>query len=105
MNVRRRGAAYEREIAKDLKARGYDARRGQQFCGASGDADVIGLPGVHIECKRTNRLRLYEALQQSIDDARPGEIPTVWHRSDGNKTVVILRESDFLDLYERAHML
>lgn len=105
MNVRRRGAAYEREVANDLKARGYDAHRGQQYSGVNGDADVVGLPGVHIECKRTNRLRLYEALQQAINDARPGEIPTVWHRSDGHKTVVILRESDFLDLYERASML
>ena len=42
MNARRRGAAYEREIAHDLKERGYDARRGQQYSGANGDADVVG---------------------------------------------------------------
>lgn len=105
MNARLRGAGYEREIARDLRERGYDARRGQQYCGSNGDADVVGLPGIHIECKRTNRLRLYEALQQAIGDAKPGEIPTVWHRSDNHETVVILRESDFLDLYERTNML
>lgn len=47
----------ERELANLLKDRyGYDCRRGQQFCGSNGDADVVGLPGIHIECKRVEKL-------------------------------------------------
>ena len=53
------------ELAGRLRDHGCDCRRGQQFCGASGDADVTGLPGIHIECKRVERLNLQEAMEQS----------------------------------------
>lgn len=51
MNSRQKGAAGERELAKALRSHGFETRRGQQYCGSNGDADVVGLPGVHIECK------------------------------------------------------
>lgn len=38
---------------------------------------MVGLPGVHIEVKRTERLDLYGALDQARRDARPGELPIV----------------------------
>ena len=50
-NSRAKGKAGERELAKKLREFGVDARRGQQYSGANGDADVVGLQGVHIECK------------------------------------------------------
>ena len=56
MNSREKGKRGERELAGELRRHGYDARRGQQYCGANGDADVVGLPGLHIECKRVERL-------------------------------------------------
>lgn len=62
---REKGKRGERELAGKLRDHGYDCRRGQQFCGTSGDADVIGLPGIHIECKRVERLNLQEAMEQS----------------------------------------
>ena len=52
INSKRKGSNGEREIAKILRDHGYEARRGQQYSGANGDADVIGVPGVHIEVKR-----------------------------------------------------
>lgn len=48
MNSRNKGAAGERELAGKLRDYGYDARRGQQYSGANGDADVVGLPGIHL---------------------------------------------------------
>lgn len=51
MNSKAKGARFERLLASKLRDYGYDARRGQQYCGANGDADVIGLPGIHIEAK------------------------------------------------------
>lgn len=75
MNSRQKGAAGERELACILRDYGYNTRRGQQYSGANGDADVVGLPGIHIECKRVERLNISEAMNQSIRDARPGEIP------------------------------
>jgi Holliday junction resolvase len=100
---RDKGAAAEREVARILREHGFDgARRGQQFCGADGSADVVGLPGVHIECKRTEALRLWDALAQAKSDAREGEVPVVAHRPSRRPWVVILSLEDFLGLYGRA---
>ena len=45
---RDKGKRGERELAGKLREYGYDCRRGQQYAGANGDADVVGLPGIHI---------------------------------------------------------
>lgn len=102
MNSRDKGAKGEREIAHVLQGRGYDARRGQQYCGANGDADVVGLHGIHIEVKRTEALRIYEAMNQAKNDAREGEIPVVMHRRNKERWLAIMELEHFLDLYEEA---
>ena len=48
INSRRKGKAGELEWARLCREHGYDCRRGQQFSGSNGDADVVGLPGIHI---------------------------------------------------------
>ena len=73
VNSRRTGANFERSIANILKEYGYETRRGQQFSGLNGDADVVGLPDVHIECKAVENLNLYKAYEQSVRDAREGK--------------------------------
>lgn len=98
-NSRDKGARGERELANKLKDYGYDCRRGQQFCGANGDADVVGLPGIHIECKRVEKLNLYDAMAQSKHDARSGEIPAVMHRKNNCEWLVSLSLDDFMTLY------
>lgn len=102
MNSRNKGAAGERELAKKLREYGFDTRRGQQYCGANGDADVIGIDGMHIECKRTERLSLYEALDQAKHDARQGEMPIVMHRKNHCRWVAILDLDDLIDLWREA---
>lgn len=62
INSRQKGARGERELSSKLKENGFDTRRGQQYCGSNGDADVVGLPGIHIECKRVEKLNLYDAI-------------------------------------------
>ena len=99
MNSRAKGAAGERELAKKLREHGYDCRRGQQYCGANGDADVIGLPGIHIECKRVERLNIDEAMLQAIRDRREGEYPTVFHRKNNGKWMVTMLLDDWQEIY------
>lgn len=99
MNSRNKGAAGERELSNILKGYGYDTRRGQQFCGANGDADVVGISGLHIECKRVEKLNLEAALEQSKRDAREGEIPVVMHRKNRQDWKVTLSLKDFIDIY------
>lgn len=98
-NGREKGAAAEREVARILREYGYPARRGQQYCGGNGDADVEGLDGIHIEVKRREQFRLYPAMEQAKHDARDGEIPAVFHRRNGKSWVVILELDDFMRMY------
>jgi hypothetical protein len=98
-NSRRKGADFERKLAGLLRDYGYDCRRGQQYCGANGDADVVGLPFIHIEAKAVERLNLYDAMAQSKHDARPGEIPVVMHKKNHCKVLVTLELDDFMTIY------
>ena len=100
MNSRDKGAKGERELARVLSERGYQCRRGQQYCGANGDADVVGLPGVHIECKRVERLDLDKAMSQSVHDAKTGEMPIVAHRKNNHPWLVTMRLEDFMAIYK-----
>ena len=103
INRREKGAGGERELAKTLRELGFeDARRGQQFCGANGDADVVALPGIHIECKRTEKLSLYTALAQAKSDARMGEMPCVFHRRNRCEWIVIQPLTDWIEIYKNA---
>lgn len=97
---REKGKRGERELAHVLNEYGFDCRRGQQFCGKNGDADVVGLPGIHIECKRVEKLNIENAMEQSVNDAREGEIPVVTHRKNGKPWLVTLRLEGFMELYK-----
>ena len=102
MNSRQKGARGERELASILRSMGYDSRRGQQYSGLRGDADVIGVPGLHIECKRVEKLNIDDAMEQSIRDARLGECPVVIHRKNGKPWKVTMLLGDFIQIYKEA---
>lgn len=99
---REKGKRGERECAALLRAHGFDARRGQQFNGSDGSADVVGLPGFHLEVKRTEALRIYEAMGQAEADARDGEIPVVLHRRNNRGWLAILKADDFLRMVKNG---
>lgn len=98
MNSKQKGKRGELELAHKLKEYGYDCKRSQQYCGTNGDADVIGLPGIHIECKRVERLNIDEAMEQAVRDCK-GEVPAVFHRKNGKDWKVTLRMDDFMKMY------
>lgn len=100
MNSRNKGAEGERQLAKELRKYGYDTRRGQQYCGIDGNADVVGIDGLHIECKRTQQVRDEVFLQQAERDAKEGEIPVVMYRRNHEEWKVTLRLDDFMQIYK-----
>lgn len=100
MNSRQKGARGERQLAAVLQDYGYDTRRGQQYCGANGDADVVGIPGLHIECKRVERLNIYDAIAQSEKDARRDDIPVVMHRKNNCKWLVTMSLEEFMKIWK-----
>lgn len=100
---RNKGKVGEREVAKFLRDHGYaDARRGVQFSGKTGQADVVGLPGIHLEVKRVERLNIENAMAQSIGDARDGEVPVVFHRKDRGEWMVTMRAEDWVEMYGKS---
>ena len=89
------------ELTKLLKGYGYrGCRRGQQFCGYNGDADVVGLPGIHIECKRVEKLSIEKAMEQARNDARKDEKPAVFHRKNKKPWLVTMDLEDWIGLYK-----
>lgn len=98
INSRQKGAAGERELANILRRYGFECRRGQQYSGIGGE-DVVGLPGIHIEVKRVERLNLEMAMEQSIRDTGD-KIPIVAHRKNRKPWIVTMRLDDWLDFYK-----
>lgn len=84
MNSRAKGKRGELEAVRVWRDYGYhEVRRGQQFNGADGSADIVGIPGLHCEIKRVEHLNIESAVRQSIRDAQAagkGELPIVMHR-------------------------
>ena len=96
----RKGAAGERELAVVLKEEGYDCTRGGSL--SFGEIpDLYGLPGIHIEVKRVEKLNVVEAMEQSIRDSermRDG-MPALFHRRNRKPWLVTMRLDDFMNLY------
>jgi hypothetical protein len=94
-----KGKRGERECASELRELlGCDARRGVQYQGGPDSPDVV-LKGlrIHVECKRVERLDLYGAMRQAIDDAGD-DVPIVWHRKNNEESVCVVQTSDLLRL-------
>lgn len=96
----RKGAAGERELAEILQGYGYDCSRGGSLSFGT-IPDLIGLPGVHIEVKRVEKLNIMEAMEQSIRDSERmlDGVPTVFHRRNRKPWLVTMRMDDWLKLY------
>lgn len=95
MNSRQKGKRGELELSHELNELGFETRRSVQYCGADGDADVIGIPGVHIECKRVESLNIHKAMEQAVRDAPEGDAPMVFHRKNREPWLVTMKLSDW----------
>lgn len=98
----RKGAEGERELAALLREHGYDIKRGG--CLSFGQVpDLYGLPGIHIEVKRAERLNVPEAMKQAVRDAEKFKngMPTLFHRRSREPWLVTMRLSDWIAFYDR----
>lgn len=101
INSKQKGKRGELLLVKELNGYGYDTRRTNQYCGNTGLAsDLVGLPKVHIECKNQERLNIYDAVDQSRNDAREGEIPCVFHKKNRKGWLVTMPLNEWVKLYE-----
>lgn len=102
MNSKAKGKRGELELCRFLEEHGHPARRGQQFKGTpdSPDVECPTLP-FHIEVKRTERLNLYEAVEQAVGDAGDDQVPLVAHRRNRGPWLAVLRLEDLLIHYKK----
>ena len=101
----RKGADGERELAEVLRGYGYEIQRGGSMTFGS-VPDLVGLPGVHIECKRVEKLNIDRAMQQAITDAERFDdgIPIAFHRKNRQPWLITMRLEDFMKLYKENEL-
>ncbi len=102
-NSKQKGARFERKLAGIFREYGYtEARRTAQYCGNTGDAsDVVGLPGLHIEAKHQEQMRLYDWVAQAKRDADgKDELPAVFHKKNNAEILVTMELPDFMRIYK-----
>ena len=88
-NSKQKGTYAERELARIFTAAGVPSRRSVQYCGSAGDADIVCEHlDLHIEVKRTEQLRLNDAIAQASSDSG-GRPWIIVHRSNGRPWMVI----------------
>lgn len=106
MNSKAKGKRGEREFAKICREQGFNARRSQQYAGGIDSADVIGLPGIHIEVKLRERITendKMEFIKQAMRDAAgSSNLPIVAHREDYQNWYVTMEMQDFVMMYAKA---
>ena len=66
-------------------------------------ADITGLPGIHIEVKRVEKLNVCEAMEQSIRDSERMDdgMPVLFHRRNRKPWLVTMRLEDWMRMYQK----
>lgn len=96
---RDKGARGERELAGLLKdLTGYDVQRGYVH---AGEPDITGLTGIHVECKRAEKLQLRDWMSQAVRDSKKFKdgLPAVFHRKSHENWMVTMELEDWTALY------
>jgi hypothetical protein len=114
--AKRKGDKYELEVAKYLNDMLHGGRNvawrtplsgggASSAFGHGGWADLTGVPGIWAECKRTERLKLDDAIRQATRSIRgknsPDRMAIISRKSnvDISDSLVIMRLHEWLDLY------
>ena len=79
------------------------ASSGAGHCPSGKFPTLRALPGIHIECKRVERLNVPEAMRQAIRDSEAFQdgAPAVFHRRSREPWLVTMRLADWIALYGR----
>ena len=105
LRSRNKGKRGERDAAAEIRRLfRVDACRGRQYCGGDDSPDIrTAIAKVHFEVKRSESLRLYDALDQAIADACEN-IGVVLHRQNNHPWVAIVRLDDLPSLAVQLYL-
>ena len=98
-----RGERLFRDLCRENGFTGVERGGQAMFQRGSELADVIGLPGIHIECKFVEKLNTRKAMQQSIkdsEDEKAGNLPILAHKVSRGDWLITMRASDWFKLYK-----
>lgn len=103
LKSRRKGAAFERLIARQFREwfpqYAHHVRRGKQSHLAD-ECDVPGLPGIWSELEDAVDPSPLAKLDQAIGDAPPGDIPVaITHKTRARRIKATLRLSDLVRVW------
>lgn len=110
-SAKQKGSMYERELAayfNDCLLLDPPVKRALLSGGgvATGGADLVNTPFIHVEAKRTERFQPYKAMEQAEEAIKKsGEediMPVVINRKNGVKiedSLVVMRLEDWINLY------
>ena len=106
MNSSRKGADGERELSAILADEGFETERGGTLSYGTAP-DLYGLPGIHVEVKRVEKLNVQEAFEQSERDSAKFQdgTPALFHRRNRKPWLVTMLLSDWLTLYREAYTM
>ena len=99
-----KGRRGEIELAEYLREHGVTTARPGAALNFGTEADVVGLNGLHIECKRHERVEVAKWYAQARADAermKDGK-PVVIFRQNRREWMVTLSLDDFLSMVENA---
>jgi hypothetical protein len=99
INANRKGKVGEREWRDVLRSHGWEARRGQQFCGTKDSPDVISNNPIVFEVKRVESFSPRELLKwvsKAKEDQQGLNLTAVAHRTNGGEWLLTFNANDFL---------
>ncbi len=90
------------ELSRLLQGYGYPVEPGHALNYGT-EPDLSGLPGIHVECKRAEQLRLPEWIAQARHDAEKFHdgLPAVFHRKNRAEWLVTMPLDAWIALYNR----
>lgn len=99
--AREKGSRFERELSKLFNEHGFNTHRGYVFHKQS---DVVGLLGIHVEAKAHERMNVWDAMKQAVEEAdkRKDGMPTVFWKRSRKGIMVCMRFEDWMKLYTIA---
>lgn len=96
---RRKGARGELEVVQMARAAGFlDAARTSDGRTQAGRGDIAGIPGVHLEVKRREKLAVRAWLDQAAAEAHPHDLPVVAFRQNAGEWYAALPLDELLAL-------
>ena len=95
---REKGKRFERLVASQFRAIGFDAKRGWQ-CRSGDDAPDVDIPYWWVECKHHRKVPWRAAYKQACE-SRDSRAPIAVCKDDKADAVVIMGARDFFELVE-----